>query len=211
VTDESSSAPVVSASDGVHRYGEDDLQGRVRRWPGDLDPLREETVTSAPVASGATWPAQYHVGRLVRAGLLAAVVAVAVNLFVFVVARKVLETVFVVPVHGPVKGISLDSMTQAIVVSALPALAAVALLGLIARVARRPRCAFPGMAVVVALLPLPVALSLDGVATFTRITLVAMHLIATAVTLAVVRAAAEELPHVEAGIRGLMLERGGQE
>ena len=190
MTNKSSETIVLLVADDDCRWLDDEEPVETPHWGDDLarphEPSPGEAAMSAATICLAVRPRPHDLGRWARAGLLAAVAAAAANLLVFVVVREVLDGVFLTPVRGPTPA-PLPA-TQVVAVSAVPAFGATILLGFVARLALPPRRAVRVVAVVVALIALAAPLPLDGVPASTRVTLIGMLLVATAVSLGVLGA-----------------------
>ena len=192
MTNETSETIVLLVADDDRRWRGDEAPDESPHWDDDLarppEPSPGEAAMSAAIMCLAVQPRPCGLGRWARAGMLAAVAAAGANLLVFVVVREVVDGVFLTPLRGPTPPPL--ALTQVVAVSAVPAFAATVLLGLVARLARPPRRAVRVVAVVVALISLAAPLPLDGVPASTRVALIGMLLVATAVSLGVLGAAA---------------------
>jgi hypothetical protein len=146
-------------------------------------------------------PEAYRLGRLAIAGLLAAVAAAIANLLVFFVARELLDISFVIPYEGSDSTPEPLPAAMVIIASAIPALIAAMLLGLLARWARRSLRIFQAVAVVALLLSLGGPLTLDDVATSTRVALIVMHLVAAALIVGILSMAVRGWPRAVAAAR----------
>ena len=128
------------------------------------------------------------IGRLIGAGVLAAVVAAVANLAVFFVAREV----FGISFDMPYRGSELEPLPPGMVVaaSAVPALVAAALFGLLGLFLQRPLRVFQVIALLALLASFGGPLSLSDVGTSTRVGLIAMHVVAAAAIVGVLTALA---------------------
>jgi hypothetical protein len=134
-------------------------------------------------ASAALSPAspRFRLGALLRAGALAGVIAAALNLVLYIVARALFDVSFVIPVQGPGSNLERLPWPMVVITSFIPALIAAALLWLLARFLRRPLLVFQIVAVVLLLLSFGGPLSLgDDADTATRLWLAVMHIVAAA-------------------------------
>jgi hypothetical protein len=122
-------------------------------------------------------------GRLLFGGVIAAIVAAVANLIVFFVARDGLDVAFV----GDFGGNDVEELSPGLVafMSAVPALLAAGFLWLLGRFLRRPLLVFQVIAGVVVLLSLGGPFTVEGASDGTKATMVAMHLIAGAISIGV--------------------------
>ena len=119
-------------------------------------------------------------GRLLRRGLLAAVLTAVANALVFVIASSLIGAI-VVP---PGEALTLGPVVAA---SAVGAVGATVVLGVICRFSGRPVRVFRGIALVVLLLSL-LPIPLEGVTWPSAGALALMHVVAAAVVVAVLTA-----------------------
>ncbi len=120
-------------------------------------------------------------GRLAAVGGLAALTAAAANLTFFLVAKHAFTISFVMPYQGPGSAPAPLPAGMVIIASAVSALAAAGLLGVLTLLVARPRPIFLLLAALGALLSLGGPLSLAGVGLDTRLALITMHLLAAAI------------------------------
>jgi hypothetical protein len=124
---------------------------------------------------------RWSLGRLLLGGLVAAVVAAIANLVLFALMKGPMDISFVIPFRGPdTEPESLPAAMVAIA-SAVPAIVAAFLLWIFGRTLNHALGIFQIVGLVALVLSLGGPLTLEDVATSTRLALIAMHIVAGAV------------------------------
>jgi hypothetical protein len=126
--------------------------------------------------------------RPVARGLLAAGAAAAANLIIYVVARNVFDVSLVMPYEGPGSTPARLPAAMVAIISVVAAIAGAVLLWVLGRVTRRPLPIFQAITLLVLLISIAGPLTLDETETSTKVALLAMHVVAAAVTVGILTA-----------------------
>jgi hypothetical protein len=134
---------------------------------------------SASDASTSVSSPGYSFGALLRAGAIAGIIAAAVNLILYLVAKNVFDVSFIIPMQGPGSELGVLPWPMVVIFSFIPAILAAAFLWLLARFLRHPLLVFQIVAVVLLILSFGAPLNLgDDADTPTKVWLELMHVVA---------------------------------
>ena len=118
--------------------------------------------------------------RLLRGGIIAAVLAVVANLVVYAVARGLFDVSFVMRYEGPDASPGRLPVGWVVVVSVVAAVVATALVWVLGRVSSRALTVFRIVAAVVLVASLGGPLTVEDASTSTRVALGVMHVVTAA-------------------------------